>query len=218
MLDDEPDPEPFSSSIPSTTSTGRAVMTRYVPAGIRYDNRILRLDPNKSQTISIDSTQLATAPAVQKITIDVDNKIINEICATDSSSTSSSPSGVSSGDNNGCSNSDSSSSLLWGKVVDRLLSDSPSSWTVCSCDVPLPPELVPFCCCSCRCCCCCRRFVNIGAIQDRIMMSRAGMTNIGNANVIVTARHIRPTNNNGSFSSKSNSTLPEISPVDVQCA
>mmetsp|Transcript_52724 Transcript_52724/g.127802 ORF Transcript_52724/g.127802 Transcript_52724/m.127802 type:complete len:216 (+) Transcript_52724:295-942(+) len=215
MLDGELDPEPFSSSIPSTTSTGRAVITRYVPAGIRYDNRILRLDPNKSQTMSIDSTQLATAPAVQKITIDVNNKIMNEICATDSSSTSS-PSVVTSGDNNGCSNSDSSSSLLCDWVVDGLLSDSPSSWTVCSCDVPLPSEVVPFCCCCCRCCC--RRFDNIGAIHDRIMMSRAGMTNIGNANVIVTARHIRPTNNNGSFSSKSNSTLPEISPVDVQCA
>ena len=95
ILDDEElDPGPFSllSTVPSSSSSvGRDVMTRYVPAGIRYDNRILRLDPNKSQTISIDSTQLATAPAVQKITIDVDNNIIKEIFDTDSSSSSCSP-------------------------------------------------------------------------------------------------------------------------------
>ena len=44
------------------------IMTRYVPAGIKYDNKIDRELPSKSQTMSIDDTALASAPADQKIT------------------------------------------------------------------------------------------------------------------------------------------------------
>ena len=56
------------------------------------------------------------------------------------------------------------------------------------------------------------------SFQDRRMMSRAGIVNIGNASVMVKAKQSRPINNSGSLSSNDSNMLPVICPSGVQAA
>mmetsp|Transcript_24723 Transcript_24723/g.54243 ORF Transcript_24723/g.54243 Transcript_24723/m.54243 type:complete len:237 (+) Transcript_24723:619-1329(+) len=200
---------------------------------------MLRLDPNKSQTTSIEDTTLAKDPADQKSITEVHSNIVDEAdersplalllllsavtevvasfgFASPLSSPSSSSSSLSLSISNGCScccsseySSDanrgscsSSSTLLVTGLLLLLVFSLLLTAAAAAAAVAESPETD----------------VNRGRIKDRTTMSRPGMTSIGKAKVMVTARHIRPTMRSGSFSSKSKRMLPEILPVGVQGA
>ena len=62
-------------------------MTKYDPQGIKYESRMDRLLPSKSQTMSILETQLATAVPVHKTTTEANNRTPSDGGATGASST-----------------------------------------------------------------------------------------------------------------------------------
>ncbi|VEU42983.1 unnamed protein product [Pseudo-nitzschia multistriata] len=132
---------------------------------------MLRLDPSRSQTTSIEDTTLARVAADQKMATEVHSRTAAEA------------------DERSCERPPSLAAVL--SLVSPPGSGSGSSRRGSrSSSSTVPPTA-------------CGIERSRGRISDRTTMSRPGMTSIGNARVMVTARHMRPTMRSGSFSSKS---------------
>ena len=178
---------------------------------------ILKLLPNKSQTTSILFTELAKAAADQNT-----NSAIPVLatlftfslpaCLEDSASESSS-----------------AISSCIDRFSDTSNNGSSKFPTCCSCDISIGSNsmvvrplfvsslgMSSLYSAKLLCFDLMKRLPNLLPTNERTKISLAGITSIGKANVIVMAKQRRPTNNSGSFSSKSSKIFPCTCPEVVQ--